>query len=592
MGKPRPTKRSTPAKKSTRSRRSATTAKTPRPARPRAGRKAAESFKYCSVPIVAGTLHPYLNPTERKLYYYDEAEADRVVAWFAAFIRHSKPTANVDAGEPFILLPWQERLVRAVFGIKKKADNLRRFSKVYVEIPKKNGKSFFGSALAAYLLFGDRENSAEVYSLAADSKQARIIFRQCAEMIRSSPVLKKRSKILKTEILLPQFESFYRPLSKAVEANDGVNAHGTFFDELHRQKTRDQWDCIEHATAARRQPLMFVFTTAGQNLPNSIYIEVNQHARKVIDDPSIDCSWFSMIFAPRSKKDRREWRSERVWLKVNPGIGHTITLERLREAYNFAKGSPSAEANFRRLRLNMIETELKRAIDLPTWIQTGKANPVDDKLLVGRECYGGLDLSIADDLTALVLCFPPSDQVESYLFLSRFFLPEENLEEKAKKDRFPYVQMKEAGYLTTTPGEVIDYEFLTEDVKRLQDSFDIKEVGFDPWNARDLANKWEAELGIDMVQTRQGAKTFNEPTLTLFRLIKQRRIGHGENPILTWNASNLVTVADAGGAIRPIKHSPIERVDGMIALLMALQRALFHEIAPRSVYTERGLRVI
>lgn len=333
-------------------------------------------------------------------FYFDEAEADRVCEFFPLYLRHVKGTNW--AGKPFALAPWQRELVREAFGWKR-ADGTRRYRMVYLEVPRKNGKSTLAAGVGLYLLFSDFELGAEVYSAAADRGQASIVFQLAAAMRSLSPRLSAKSKAVRHTIYTPDTFSSYRVLSSDVPTKHGLNAHGILFDEVHAQPDRQLWDVLTSSTGSRQQPMVFAITTAGVG-HETLCWSLHEQALRALD-PKSDYKDDRLLARIYAAPEDMDWRDPRAWRIANPNLGISVSEEFLRGECNRAQEDPSFENTFRRLYLNQWTTQEVRWIPMQRWDACGEA--FDWRQLRGRVCYGGLDLSSTTDLTAFALAFPP-----------------------------------------------------------------------------------------------------------------------------------------------------------------------------------------
>ena len=350
------------------------------------------------------------------------------------FINCLKHTKGKWRGVSFELLPWQDRIISDIFGTVKE-NGYRKYNTAYVEIPKKNGKSELAAAIALYLTCGDNEWGAEVYGCASDRQQASIVFDVAVEMIDQCPALKKRIKPIMSvkRIVYKPTNSFYQVLSAEAYTKHGLNVHGVIFDELHAQPNRELFDVMTKGSGdARTQPLFFLITTAGTDR-NSICFEQHQKAVDIIEGRKIDFTFYPVIYGI---KDEADWSLEENWYKANPSLGHTIDIEKVRNAYISAKENPAEENIFRQLRLNQWVKQSTRWMQMDKWDLCGFNIDLDS--LRGRECYGGLDLSSTTDITAFVLVFPPRDEEEKYIILPYFWIPEDNLNLRVRRDHVPY----------------------------------------------------------------------------------------------------------------------------------------------------------
>lgn len=512
---------------------------------------------------------------------YDADRADYAVE----FIRCLNHTKGIWAGQAFELLPWQEQIIRDVFGTIK-PNGYRQFNTAYVEIPKKNGKSELAAAVALLLCCGDGEISAEVYSCAADRQQASIVFNVAVDMIRMCPALHKRCKILSStkKIIYKPTNSFYQVLSAEAYTKHGFNISGVVFDELHAQPNRNLFDVMTKGSGdARTQPLYFLITTAG-NDTNSICYEIHQKALDVIEGRKVDPTFYPCIFGADESED---WTSPDVWRKVNPSLGVTIDIAKVHDACESAKNNPAEENVFRQLRLNQWTKQETRWLSVRKWDDC-KVD-FDERALEGQIAYGGLDLSSTTDLTAFVLAFPPTDEDGRYFILPYFWLPEETIPLRVKRDHVPYDIWERRGLLNVTEGNVVDYAAIEQFIAELGERFRIAEIAFDRWNATYLTQRLEAEYDFSMVQFGQGYHSMSAPTKELERLILEQKLAHNGHDVLRWNIDNLVVETDSAGNLKPSKKKATEKIDGAVALIMSLSRALLNEAGQPSVYDSRGL---
>lgn len=508
-------------------------------------------------------------------FWFDKKAADLAVAFFEKLLMHSK---GEWAGQPFRLQEWQrDDIIRPLFGWKR-ADGTRRYRHAYIEIPRKNGKSTLCSGIGLYLLLADGEPGAEVYSAAADRDQARIVFDEAKAMVESSPALSEYAKPLRNTIVVHSQRSFYRVLSADAYTKHGLNAHGILFDELHAQPNRELWDVLNTSTGARRQPLMVMITTAGVYDPESICWEQHEYARQVLDGAIDDPFFFAYIAAADEDDD---WTSPVAWAKANPGLGVTIKHDYLDGECKRALASPAYQNTFRRLHLNQWTAQEERWLDLAAWNACKRELPD----LSGRACFAGLDLSSTTDISAFVLCFPPKDEDEPYWLLPFFWIPRDNLFERVRRDRVPYDAWLRDGLLEATPGNVIDYYYIEQTVRNLATEYDIQEIAFDRWGATLLYQRLE-EARQTMIQFGQGFASMSPPMKEFLKLVLSQRIAHNGNPVLRWMVDNVVARSDPAGNIKPDKAKSRNRIDGVVASIMALDRAVRY--AP-SVYDERGI---
>ena len=516
--------------------------------------------------------------------HYDKAAADYAVR-FIECLAHTKGTW---AGKPFELIDWQERIIRDLFGVLK-PNGYRQFNTAYIEIPKKNGKSELAAAVALLLTCGDGEERAEVYGCAADRQQAAIVFDVAADMVRMCPALNKRVKILTSQkrIVYVPTNSFYQVLSAEAYSKHGFNIHGVVFDELHTQPNRKLFDVMTKGSGdARMQPLYFLITTAGTDT-NSICYEQHQKAQDILEGRKIDKTFYPVIYgAP----DDSDWTSPEVWKKSNPSLGETIGMDKVEAACESAKQNPGEENAFRQLRLNQWVKQTVRWMPMHKW-DACKVD-FDESLLEGRVCYGGLDLSSTTDITAFVLVFPPTDEDNHYYILPYFWLPEETLDLRVRRDHVPYDLWQRQGFLMTTEGNVVHYGFIENFIDELGTRFNIREIAFDRWGAVQMSQNLEG-LGFTLVQFGQGYRDMSPPTKELMKLTLEQKIVHNGHPVLRWMMDNIFIRRDPAGNIKPDKEKSTEKIDGTVATIMALDRAIRCGCnSGESVYDERELLVL
>ena len=515
--------------------------------------------------------------------HYDKKKADRAVT----FIENLCHTKGKWAGTPFWLLPWQEQLIRDIFGIVK-PDGNRQFRTAFVEICKKVGKSELAAAIALYLLYADNEPSAEVYGAAADRQQASIVFDVAKQMVEMSPALMKRSKLMGATKRIVNYGNagYYQVLSAEVGGKHGFSVSGLVFDEIHTQPNRQLYDVLTKGSSdARQNPLHFIITTAG-NDRHSIAYELHTKAVDILEGRRVDPTFYPVVYG---LKDDEDWEDEANWYKVNPSLGYTVDVERLRDAYREAKQNPADEITFKWLRCNMWVSSTVAWI--PDAIYMRGNEPIDMASLEGRDCYAGLDLSSTGDITALVLIFPPRDEDEKFVLLPYFWIPEETIPRRVKANSVPYDIWEKQGYIMSTEGNVIHYDFIEKFIMDLSEKYHILEIAVDRWNATHVIQNLE-DNGLTMVPFGQGFASMSAPTKEFYRLLMEGKIIHGSHPVMRWMAGNVVVDTDPAGNIKVTKAKSKEKIDGIVAAIMALDRAVRHESEGRSVYDTRGIILI
>lgn len=512
---------------------------------------------------------------------YDKDAADFAVS-FIECLCHTKGTW---AGKPFELIDWQEKIIRDIFGTLK-PNGYRQFNTAYIEIPKKQGKSELAAAVSLLLCCADGEERAEVYGCAADRQQAAIVFDVAADMVRMNPALKKRVKILASQkrIIYQPTNSFYQVLSADAYSKHGFNVSGVIFDELHTQPNRKLYDVMTKGSGdARTQPLYFLITTAGTDT-HSICYEIHQKALDIMSGRKHDPTFYPVIYGSKESDD---WTDPKVWQKANPSLGITVSIDKVKAAFNSAKENPAEENTFRQLRLNQWVKQSVRWMPMDKW--DACAFPVDERALEGRVCYGGLDLSSSTDITAFVLVFPPEDESEGFTILPHFWIPEDNVNLRVRRDHVPYDIWKKQGYLETTEGNVIHYGYIEQFIDDLGKKYNIREIAFDRWGAVQMVQNLGG-LGFTVVPFGQGFKDMSPTTKELMKLTLEKKIAHGGHPVLRWMMDNIFIRTDPAGNIKPDKAKSTEKIDGVVATIMALDRAICNEgETGDSIYDERGL---
>ena len=514
---------------------------------------------------------------------YDKGEADFVVN----FIEQLKHTKGEFYRQPFELIDWQEQIVRDIFGVLK-PNGYRQFTTAYIEVPKKCGKSELAAAIALYMLCGDGEQRAEVYGCAADRDQASLVFDVACDMVRLCPALERRCDIRRSKktIEFGATNSKYKALSAEVGAASGVNISCLIFDEIWVQKNRDFYQMMTTGTSdARLNPLHFIITTAG-NDTNSVCYELHQKAMDIIEGRKVDPTFYPVIYGASEDED---WTDPKVWAKANPSLGITIGLDKVQAACDSAKQNPAEENAFRQLRLNQWVKQSVRWMPMDKW--DACAYPVIPTDLEGRVCYGGLDLSSTTDITAFVLVFPPLEEDGKYEIMPFFWVPEDTLSLRVKRDHVPYDIWERQGFIKTTEGNVVHYGFIEKFIESLGEKYNIREIAFDRWGAVQMVQNLEG-MGFTVVSFGQGFASMSPPTKELMKLTLEKRIAHGGHPVLRWMMDNIYIRTDPAGNIKADKEKSTEKIDGAIATIMGLDRAIRCGIdSGVSVYDSRGLLV-
>lgn len=469
------------------------------------------------------------------------------------------------AGQPLRLAPWQRRVTCRLFG-DLAPDGRRRHRTLWVEVPRKSGKSTFAAALGLYLLIVDPEPAADIAIAAASVEQAMIVFDIARRMIELDPDLAAVCRVSRRSIRYK--DARLRIVSPRSEQVQGGDISCLIMDEVQTQATRDLHDQIIATMAAREQPLALYFTTAGCDR-TSLAWHLHRYADGVdactVDDPS----WLIERHAAAADDD---WRDPNVWTRVHPGLGTIIDRSFIELECRRAEETPAFVDTFRRLYLNVWTDGASRWLDMARWDACGLRR-VDPRTLIGRPCRAGLDLSSTTDLTALVLVFANPDG--SYTLLPFAFCPNNSIEESSRRDRVDYRQWRDQGYLIATDGNIVDHAAVRLKILELARLYRIEELGFDRWNASMLVNQLLAD-GINCVPVSQVSSAMTAPAREFERLIANGKLRHGDHPVLRWCAGNVIAEQNAAGEIRPSKQRSTERIDLISAALMGLSRHIYN----------------
>lgn len=496
---------------------------------------------------------------------------ERPVRFIESFCKHHK---GEWAGRPLILEEWQRRIIRIIFGWVR-ADGSRRFRTAYIEVARKNGKSLLISGVGLYLLVGDQEPGAEVYSFATKEDQARLLWTEAGKTVKKSERLAKHVKVLANSITFDAAGAFFNPLGSDSDTQDGLNPHAGLADELHAHKTRGMWDVIQSGMGARREPIMIAITTAGVYRPESIGWEKHDYAQSVLNGVIDDDAFFAFIAAPDEGDD---WFSAIAQQKANPNYGVSVKPLWLQERADEARMLPRALNEYLCKNLNIWSQQSKRWISIEKWNACDPSpapRAAREAALEGMECVGGLDLSSKLDLTAAVFEFETPNGIE---LLCRFWLPEDRAKEEEQLGRPHYMQWARDGWLTLTPGNVIDYAFIREALIDLSKRYRIKQIAVDPWGAQKLTTEL-TEADIVCVECGQGFKSLSEPSKEFEASVVAGRLKHGGDPVLRWCANNVVVTQDPAGNIKPNKAKAAGKIDGIVAAIMARSRAIVADTA-------------
>jgi phage terminase large subunit-like protein len=486
-------------------------------------------------------------------------------------------TQGARAREPFLLERWQKGYVGNLFGWVL-PDSMRRFRESLLFVPRKNGKSELLAAIIDKILCCEDEPGAQLYSAAAKRDQTKFVFDPARKMIEQNSQLRSMTKIFRNAMVVE--DRSYRAICSEATTEHGGSTSFAGIDELHAQHTRELYDVLKTSTLARRQPLIVSATTSDYDREGSICNEVHDYASKVRDGIIDEPSFLPAIWEATNDDD---WQSPDLWRKVNPNLDVSLSTDALQSLCKKAIEEPAFENTFKRLHLNLRTEQAFRWMPMERWDACDQ-EPIDESRYDGLPCYVGLDLSSTGDMTSMALCFRMEDE---FHVLMRYWSPGETAERRERKERQPYVTWARQRHVELIPGFSIDDRFIRRQIMKDSDRFLIQEIAYDPWNCSTLARQLCEEDGFEVVEFRQGTVSMNEPMKFVMQLVLEKRLRHRQNPVLRWNASNLAAKADPSENIRPDKGASGDKIDGMVAAIMAIARARLGEGV--SIYEEREM---
>lgn len=486
--------------------------------------------------------------------YFDKKAAMRAIH----FIEKLKHTKGEWAGQRFRLEPWQQFVLWNIFGWKN-ADGTRRFRYAYIEIARKNGKTALSAGIGLYMLFADGESRPEVYSAATVKDQAKICFSDAVEIVKATD-LKNYLTPYRNSIVYELKGGTMKPLSSDYGTHDGLNPSCGIIDEFHAHKDSGMFDVIKSAFGARRQPLMFIITTAGFDKSGVCYA-YRENVIKVLRGVNEDDSLFGIIY---TLDDKSEWDDPKMWIKANPNLGVSLSADYLADQVKDAKNRPEAVRNVMTKNVDLwVDAERTWILD-DVWQKC--IGTTDSADLKSCACWGGLDLSNVSDITAYVLLFHENDRFQ---LLPHFWIPEEKMLEKVRKENINYDKWVAEGYVTVTPGNVIDYDFVKADILRIVADYDLRTSAYDRWNASQTIIDLQNE-GMECNPFGQGYGSMSAPTKEFEKLVLTGKIEHFGNPVLRWMLASTLVKTDPAGNIKPDKEKSTQKIDGIVAAIMAL----------------------
>lgn len=496
---------------------------------------------------------------------FDPAKAERV-AKFIQLLPHTKGKW-ASQRQRIILEPWQIFAVCIPFGWIRKDNGLRKYQKITVFVPRKNGKSLVGGGIGNYMFVADGEFGAEVYSGATTEKQAWEVFRPAKLMVERTPQLREHfgvevnaSNMLRTEDM-----SRFEPLIG--KPGDGSSPSCAIVDEYHEHSDSSLFDTMETGMGAREQPIILVITTAGSSIGGPCHTLIRDCEQMLEGTKDLPDTW-AVLYTIDEGDD---WTSELALRKANPNFGISISPDFLMARLRDATQSPSKQATFRTKHLNQWVGAKNAWMNMLKWNACPARKTLSE--LEGRRCIIALDLATKIDIAATILLFPPAEDDPLWHVHGRYYVPEARVSEQVDVNSSRYMGFDAEGLLTLTDGEVIDFETIKDDLREFAGRFSVEQAAFDPWQATQLAQEMQDE-GLPMVEVRATVQNFSEPMKELEKLVLQKLLAHGGCPVLTWMVSNVVAQLDRKDNIYPNKEKPENKIDGIVALIMAIGRTI------------------
>lgn len=494
------------------------------------------------------------------IYRFDKKRAAHIHSFVERFIYHQK---GEWVGTTVTLELWQKFILGSLMGWIRKDDERRRFTLSYTQISRKNGKSLLSSALSVYMFMIDNEPGAECYTASVKRDTAKIVWLDAMRMIKSSPPLKKHVRMQESLSTMWHGNNVMKALS-ADSGQDGLNIHYFSLDEYHLLKDNAMFDVLVSGTGSRRNPLGFIITTAGESRGGTspcymFYEYCKQVLKQTVDNENL------FIFIAEQDSPH-EIHDKNLWAKSNPNLNVSVKVESLEQAYNRAIDGHDLD-NFLIKHMNLWIERKDAYFPLDKW--SDKQLPVLD----GMECYVGCDLASKIDIASITAVFPLENG--DFAILNHNFMPGDSIAAREKQDKVPYSRWAKQGFITLTPGDVIDIDFIYKYIIDLTKRFKVVSIGFDPWNATALMTK-TANAGLPTVEVRQGYKTLSEPTRFIKELMIQGKFVTGDNPVLKWAAANCVAKFDSAENVLLDKAKSINRIDPMASTVVAMADAILH----------------
>ena len=540
--------------------------------------------------IVAGkyvkwACQRHLDDLKRDDVYFDEQAANRIINFY-------KLTPHVKgelAGEPIILEDWQKFIVGCLFGWKREDGN-RKYREAYIEVARKNGKTTMMAPIGLYGMKYDNEPGAEIFSAATTRDQSKEIFDPAKQMVKKSDYI---DDVETYKNNLSHVESFskFEPLSSDYDTLEGKNIHMGLVDELHAHPDSGVWDVLADGTGSRRQPLMIAITTAGFNQESFCY-KYRNYCIDMLDPEKPDFTEDSQFAYIAELDEEDDWRKEKNWKKANPNLGVSVKKDNVKRRISKAKRMPAQRNRIICKRLNVWTNAESRWMSMKEWKESAGGDMKDfeeyKEKLKGKKCYAAIDLSSKIDITAYVKTFSVDKKV---IVIPEFFMPEDNIQKRSKEDNVPYDVWAREGLIHTTPGNAIDYEYIENLIIKDYKRYNIQRIGRDRWGSTQMAQNLQKE-NIEVVGIGQGFKSMSEPMKELEVYVLQNRLIHFNHPVLKWMVDNVVAKTDAADNIKPDKDKSKEKIDGIVALIMAVDGLIREEGQGKSVYEDRGPRAL
>lgn len=524
---------------------------------------------------------------ERGLYF--DPEAGQHFIDFAHLLKHSK---GEWAGQYIVLEPWQQFKFWVIFGWMN-ADGSRRFNIAYNEEARKNGKSTEAAIIGNFGITMDNEGGAEVYSVATKEEQAMITLAEGQRMARSSGYFGGIAKVHIKSISVEDTNSSWKPLGKNSKSQDGLHVHMALIDEYHEHPDRSMYDVIDSGMGARRQPLMYIITTAGFNTQSVCYKE-REYAIRILEGVDVDDTYFAVIYTLDRDESTNEllddWQDPTVWVKANPNYGVSLYKKDMIRMCNKAVNDLSATNNFLTKRMNIWTTQTVKFFNMDAWDACNGKVKLED--LKTKKCYIAVDMNSKDDIGTVTAIFPWDDG--QFVQYTKYYCPREGAAQRSRRDRVPYLAWAEQGYLTLTEGNRTDYSVIKHDIEEMWRMFDVDKMAFDQWNFESLYQQLVSD-GMDptkVIEYGQTIRNMSAPTKELAALVIDGKFIHNGDPVLRWMASNTAVYQDPNDNVRPVKNKSSEKIDGIVSTVMGLGLALIEPDEIPSIYETEGLRTI